>query len=57
MEGKFIVSTTENIENGIIKQYIDVICSNIVVGTNIFSDITASFSDFFGGKSNSYKKN
>lgn len=56
MEGKFIVSTTENIENGIIKQYIDVICSNIVVGTNIFSDITASFSDFFGGKSNSYKK-
>ena len=56
MKDKFIVSTTENIENGIIKQYIDVICSNIVVGTNIFSDFAASFSDFFGGKSDSYQR-
>lgn len=56
MKDGFIISTTENIENGIIKQYIDVICSNIVVGTNIFSDLAASFSDFFGGKSGSYRR-
>lgn len=55
MKGNLIISTTNNIENGIIKQYIDVICCNIVVGTNIFSDIAASFSDFFGGTSDSYR--
>lgn len=55
MKDKFILSTTENIENGIIKQYIDVICCNIVVGTNIFSDFAASFTDFFGGTSDSYR--
>lgn len=49
MKDRFIISTTERIENGIIRQYIDVICSNIVVGTNIFSDFAASFSDFFWG--------
>ena len=56
MKDRFIISTTERIENGIIRQYIDVICSNIVVGTNIFSDFAASFSDFFGGKSESYRR-
>lgn len=53
---RFIFSTTNNIEGGKIIRYIDVICTNIVVGTNVFSDFAASFTDFFGGKSNSYKK-
>lgn len=56
MKDGFIVSTTESIENGTIMQYIDVICSNVVVGTNVFSDFAASFSDFFGGKSESYRR-
>lgn len=56
MKNKFIISTTNNIEGGNIKKYIDVICSNVVIGTNIFSDFAASFTDFFGGKSNSYKR-
>lgn len=51
-----IVVTTNNIEGGTIKRYIDSICANTVVGTNIFSDFAASFTDFFGGKSSSYKK-
>ena len=55
MKDRFIVSTTGNIEGGTIKQYIDVVCSNVVVGTNIFSDFAASFTDFFGGKSESYR--
>ena len=33
MKEKFIISTTDNIEGGI-EQYIDVICTNIVIGTN-----------------------
>lgn len=56
MKDKFIISTTNNIENGIIKQYIDVVSTNIVIGTNVFSDFAASFTDFFGGRSDSYKR-
>ncbi|WP_376781298.1 MULTISPECIES: heavy metal-binding domain-containing protein [Sphingobacterium] len=30
--------------------------ANVVIGTNIFSDIGASYVDFFGGRSTSYEK-
>lgn len=56
MKNNFIISTTHNIEGCPIKRYIDAICTNIVIGTNIFSDFAASFTDFFGGRSDSYKK-
>lgn len=56
MENSFIISTTNNIEGCPIKKYVDTICSNIVIGTNIFSDFAASFTDFFGGRSDSYKR-
>lgn len=56
MKNEFIISTTNNIEGCPIKKYIDTICSNIVIGTNIFSDFAASFTDFFGGRSDSYKR-
>lgn len=56
MDNQFIISTTNNIEGGTVKKYIDMICTNIVIGTNVFSDFAASFTDFFGGRSNSYKK-
>jgi len=55
MKNDFLISTTNNIDGGIIKKYIDVVCTNIVIGTNIFSDFAASFTDFFGGRSGSYK--
>lgn len=55
MSKNFIISTTDDIEGCPIKKYIDVINVNTVVGTNVFSDIAASFTDFFGGKSTSYK--
>lgn len=56
MKNRFIITTTDTIENCPIKKYIDTICSNIVIGTNIFSDFAASFTDFFGGRSDSYKR-
>ena len=52
----FIITATNNIEGCPIERYIDTICTNVVVGTNIFSDIAAAISDFFGGFSESYKK-
>lgn len=56
MKNEFIISSTNNIEGCPIKKYIDTICANIVIGTNIFSDFAASFTDFFGGRSDSYKR-
>ena len=56
MKDRFIITTTDTIENCPIKRYIDTICSNIVIGTNVFSDFVASFTDFFGGRSGSYKR-
>lgn len=55
MRDTFIITVTNNIENCPIERYLDSICANVVIGTNIFSDIAASFSDFFGGHSGSYK--
>ena len=53
--GKIILSTTNTIQGFDIERYIDLVFSNVVIGTNIFSDIGASFTDFFGGTSDIYK--
>lgn len=50
-----IVTTTNNIEGCPVVEYIDFVCANIVLGVNLFSDIAASFTDLFGGKSSSYQ--
>ena len=41
MREKFIITVTNNIEGCPIVKYLDPICSNVVIGTNIFSDIVA----------------
>ena len=51
-----IVSTTNTLEGTEIKEYLGIVSSHVVAGTNIFSDIFASFSDIFGGRSQSYQK-
>ncbi|WP_333862801.1 YbjQ family protein [Sphingobacterium sp.] len=51
-----IVTTTNSIEGREISRYNDPIAANLVIGTNIFSDIGASYLDFFGGRSTSYEK-
>lgn len=51
-----IVTTTNSIEGGEISRYYDPIAAKVVIGTNIFSDIGASYVDFFGGRSSSYEK-
>lgn len=56
MKNSFLISTTHTIEGCPIKKYIGAICSNVVIGTNVFSDFAASFTDFFGGRSDSYKR-
>lgn len=50
-----IITSTNDIKNYKITQYLGMINVNIVIGTNFFSDFFASFSDVFGGYSSSYQ--
>lgn len=51
-----IITTTNNIEGSEIKEYYTPISANMVIGANIFSDISASWTDFFGGRSGTYER-
>ncbi|MGJ1416068.1 heavy metal-binding domain-containing protein [Sphingobacterium multivorum] len=42
-----IVTTTNSIEGREISRYNDPIAANVVIGTTVFSDIGASYVDFF----------
>ncbi len=53
---RLFVTTTNNIDNGKVVEYYGVVASHIVAGTGFFSDFAASFSDFFGGRSGSYRR-
>jgi uncharacterized protein YbjQ (UPF0145 family) len=51
-----VVSTTPQLEGWEVQEYLGPVSAHLVAGTNIFSDIAASFSDLFGGRSKSYRK-
>ncbi len=53
---KVIITTTNSIEGATVDKYLGVVTTNLVIGTNFFSDFTASLSDFFGGMSGTYQK-
>ena len=50
-----LVSTTPTIEGVKVIRHLKPIYANIVIGTNLFSDFTASLTDVFGGYSNKYQ--
>ncbi|WPR73824.1 YbjQ family protein [Algoriphagus sp. NG3] len=50
-----LISSTESIEGMNIERYFDLISTNVVLGTNIFSDFGVSLSDIFGGSSDIYQ--
>jgi uncharacterized protein YbjQ (UPF0145 family) len=51
-----LVTTTSTLEGWTIQSYLGTISSHMVAGTDMFTDLFASFSDFFGGRSQSYQK-
>jgi len=53
---QFTTTTTNSIEGWDIKEYLQPVSSNVVIGTNIFSDLGASITDFFGGRSEGYER-
>lgn len=50
-----LVTTTSTVGGIQVKQYLKPISAHIVAGTNLFSDFFASFSDVFGGRSQTYQ--
>ena len=51
-----IITTTNTIENATVEKYLGVVTTNLVIGTGFFSDFVASFTDFFGGMSGTYRR-
>lgn len=54
---KIIITTTHSIEGYRITDYLGLVTTNLVIGTDVISDFIASFSDFFGGMSGTYRDN
>ena len=53
---KILLSTTSQLNGWDILEYVDVISSQVVIGTGIFSDLFAGVTDVMGGNSSSYEK-
>lgn len=51
-----ISTTTASIEGKRIVEYRGIVFGEVISGVNFVRDIAASFSNFFGGRSNSYEQ-
>lgn len=56
MKNNFLIVTTPSVEGLKIEKYYGYVSTNFVVGANWVSDFLATFSDVFGGVSESYTK-
>lgn len=51
-----IVTTTNTIEGREIKEYKGIVFGEVIAGVDFIKDIAANFTNFFGGRSNSYEE-
>ena len=51
-----ILSTTNNIENRAITEYVGLVFGEVVAGIDFVRDISASITNFIGGRSGSYEE-
>lgn len=56
MNERILITSTNTIEGAEIENYSGLISTNVVVGTNFFSDFGASITDIFGGHSATYQR-
>ncbi len=56
MNKRILITSTNSVEGAEIENYAGLISTNVVVGTNFFSDFGASITDIFGGHSASYQR-
>ena len=52
---KIKLYTTPTLEGSLIETYCGLVIANQVAGTGFLTDLTASFSDLFGGNSGAYR--
>lgn len=52
----FLISTTHTLQGYEVSKYLGAVTAHVVAGTNLFSDLLASVSDIFGGRSETYQK-
>ncbi len=50
-----IITTTPSIEGKTIREYKGIVVGEVISGVDFLKDIAASFSNFFGGRSQSYE--
>lgn len=51
-----ITTTTSIIEGRPVQQYLGIVCSESIIGANIFKDLFAGIRDIVGGRSETYEK-
>lgn len=51
-----LVVTTSSVDGLTVKKYLKPVSAHVVAGTNLFSDFLGSFTDIFGGRSQTYQK-
>lgn len=51
-----ITTTTNSIEGHPVQQYLGIVCSEAIIGANIFKDLFAGLRDIAGGRSGTYEK-
>lgn len=51
-----IVTTTNTIEGHTVREYCGIVFGEVIAGANVFRDIGASFTNFFGGRSAGYEE-
>lgn len=50
-----LLTTTNIIEGRPIRQYLGLVCGEVIIGANALKDLSASIHDFFGGRTSSYE--
>jgi uncharacterized protein YbjQ (UPF0145 family) len=55
MYKKLIISTTPTLQGYKVKEYLNVVTGEVIVGANLFRDLFANIRDMVGGRSGSYE--
>lgn len=52
----FLITTTNTLEGYQIEQYLGLVSGEVILGANFFRDISASITNFIGGRSGAYER-
>lgn len=51
-----ILTTTNHIDGFLVEEYVDIVTSEVVLGTGFFSEFSGDFADFFGLRSTGFER-